>query len=64
MKEQDKGFGITMWRASGNGLSYECDSMKALGIETNFVVDSDQPGEYHWHMDGGLLITTPKFRNI
>lgn len=62
MIKDRKGFGMTAWRASGNGLPYACDSMKALQIEPCFRFRSDHPDEYHWHIDGGLLMTTPKFR--
>ena len=60
MEKERKGIGLTMWRASGNGIPNDCDALAALGIPPRFFVESAAPGEYHWHIDGGLIISTPK----
>lgn len=62
MQKDAKGFGLTAWRASGNGLPYACDALRALDIPPTFRFRSERPGEYHWHVDGGLLIATFAFR--
>ena len=43
-----------MWRA-WKRIAVCMRPMKTLGINTNFAAESDDPGQYHWHIDGGLL---------
>lgn len=64
MHKKSKSVGLTMWPATGNGIPYCCDILRTLNIAPGFCVVSNAPSDYHWHTDGGLLISTPKSRDF
>ena len=58
-----KSLALTLWAAEGNGVAHACDTFACCGAGARALpLRSPAPGLFHWHCDGGALVSTARWR--